>query len=68
MGRREGEIAAMPPANNRDPLLDDPALADAIREGLITPAAHRTGKPPLRNPIMSYKELMDDLEGDRQDH
>jgi hypothetical protein len=57
----------MPPANNRDPLLDDPALADAIREGLITPAAQRTGKPPPRNPIMSFKELMDDLEGDRGD-
>jgi hypothetical protein len=57
----------MPSAENPDPLLDDPALADAIREGLITPAARRTGKPPRRKPILSFKVLMDDLEHDRKD-
>jgi hypothetical protein len=57
----------MPSAENPDPLLNDPALADAIREGLVTPAPRRTGKPPPRKPILSVKELMDDLEHDRKD-
>jgi hypothetical protein len=56
----------MPPSEKRSPMLDDPALAKAIREGLITPVASPTGKPPPRNPIMSFEELMEDLQRDRE--
>jgi len=57
----------VPPRSGRSPLLADAMLADALREGLITPAASPTGKPPARKPIMTLDELMQELRQDRED-
>jgi antitoxin (DNA-binding transcriptional repressor) of toxin-antitoxin stability system len=57
----------VPPRSGRSPLLADAMLADAVREGLITPAASPTGKPPARRPIMTFDELMRELRQDRED-
>lgn len=40
-----------------------------IREGWITPAADRSGKPPPRRPIPGYtlEDLLADLDKDRED-
>jgi antitoxin (DNA-binding transcriptional repressor) of toxin-antitoxin stability system len=57
----------VPPRGGRSPLLADAMLADAIRQGLITPAAAPTGKPPPRKPIIPFHELMRELQQDRED-
>jgi antitoxin (DNA-binding transcriptional repressor) of toxin-antitoxin stability system len=57
----------VPPRGVRSPLLADAMLADAIRQGLITPAASPTGKPPPRKPIVPFADLMQELQQDRED-
>jgi antitoxin (DNA-binding transcriptional repressor) of toxin-antitoxin stability system len=57
----------VPPRSPSGPLLADAMLAEAIRQGLITPAASPTGKPPPRTPIMTFDELMQELQQDRKD-
>jgi antitoxin (DNA-binding transcriptional repressor) of toxin-antitoxin stability system len=57
----------VPPRSGRSPLLADAMLAEAVRQGLITLAASRTGKPPARKPIMPFSELMRELQQDRED-
>ena len=56
-----------PPAAGRRSLPDDVVLAKLERQGVLTPATDRTGKPPPRDPVMSFDELMRDLERDRAD-
>jgi len=59
------EIA--PPRTGRSPLLADALLAEAVREGWITPPALPSEGIPPRKPVMAWRELMRDLEADRQD-
>ncbi len=57
----------VPPRSGRSPLLADAMLAEAVREGWITPPALAGGEPPPRKPIMAFRDLMADLRRDRED-
>jgi antitoxin (DNA-binding transcriptional repressor) of toxin-antitoxin stability system len=52
----------VPPQAGRSPL-----LADAVREGWLTPAVLAAGGPPPRKPIMAFRDLMKELRHDRDD-
>jgi len=56
-----------PPREGRSPLLADARLAEAVRQGWITPQALPTGTPPPRNPVTSLRDLLRELEQDRAD-
>ena len=57
----------VPPDKSRSPRLADALLADAIRQGWITPPTlPSTGVPP-RKPVMSFRELKQELEQDRSE-
>ena len=57
----------VPPRGGRSPFLADALLAEAVRNGWITPPTLASDVPPPRRPVMSFAELMQDLESDRQD-
>jgi prevent-host-death family protein len=56
----------VPPRGGRGPLLADAMLADAVRQGWITPATLPPGTPP-RRPALAFGELMRELQQDRGD-
>jgi antitoxin (DNA-binding transcriptional repressor) of toxin-antitoxin stability system len=41
--------------------------AELIRQGIVTPAAAPTGKPPRRTPLVPFDQLMKELDEDRED-
>ncbi len=57
----------VPPEKNRSPLLADALLAEAVRKGWITPPVVPTGGPPPRKPIMSFRDLLREIEQDRDE-
>jgi antitoxin (DNA-binding transcriptional repressor) of toxin-antitoxin stability system len=57
----------VPPQANRSPLLSDALLADAVREGWLTPPVLAGHGPPPRKPIMTFRDLMTQLQQDRED-
>jgi antitoxin (DNA-binding transcriptional repressor) of toxin-antitoxin stability system len=57
----------VPPQSGRSPLLADALLAEAVREGWLTPPALAGGGPPPRKPVMTLRQLMQDLQQDRED-
>jgi antitoxin (DNA-binding transcriptional repressor) of toxin-antitoxin stability system len=57
----------VPPQAGRSGILADALLADAVRQGLITPPASVLQGVPPRKPVMSFRELMRDLGEDRDD-
>lgn len=57
----------VPPQAGRSPLLADALLAEAVREGWLTPATLAGGNPPPRKPIMAFSDLMKELQRDRED-
>ncbi len=61
-------IAELNPHDVRqDPLVDNPALAEAVRKGWITPAEVVSGEPPPRLPVAPLRELLQELDEDRED-
>ena len=56
-----------PPQPGRSGLLSDAFLAEAVREGWITPPsiAGAAAGPPPRKPVMGFEDLMGDLQHDR---
>ena len=56
----------VPPRADRGAFASDAMLAEAVKEGLITPAASPSGKPPPRKPIMKFHELMREFQQDRE--
>ena len=56
----------VPPQAGRSPLLADALLAEAVREGWLTPAVQAGGAPP-RRPIMAFRDLLKELRHDRED-
>jgi antitoxin (DNA-binding transcriptional repressor) of toxin-antitoxin stability system len=56
-----------PPRPGRSPWLADALLAEAVREGWLTPPALPGEAPPPRKPIMRFSQLMHDLQRDRED-
>jgi antitoxin (DNA-binding transcriptional repressor) of toxin-antitoxin stability system len=57
----------VPPEKTRSPVLADALLAEAVRQGWITPPALTSTAPPPRNPVMSFRELKRQLAEDRTD-
>jgi antitoxin (DNA-binding transcriptional repressor) of toxin-antitoxin stability system len=57
----------VPPRADRSPLVADALLADAVRKGWITPAAMPSTEPPPNFPVMTFEELMREIEEDRED-
>ena len=64
-GRVVAEIVA--PKQRHSPLVGDPVLAEAVREGLIAPPTDPGSGPTPRLPVMSFEDLMRDIEHDRED-
>lgn len=64
-GRVVAEI--VPPGSGRNTFTDNARLAEAVRQGCITPPAVITTEPPPRKPVMSFDELMREIEDDRAD-
>ena len=57
----------VPPERTRSPLLADALLAEAVRQGWITPPAFTSSTPPPRNPVMKFRELKQELDEDRSE-
>ncbi len=57
----------VPPDKSRSPLLADALLADAMRQGLITPPALPSTDVPPRKPVMPFRQLQRELDQDRDD-
>ncbi len=57
----------VPPRTGRSPLLADAMLEDAYRKGLIAPAVNPFEAIPPSDPVMTFQELMRELEESRQD-
>ena len=57
----------VPPRPGRSPMIADAWLAEAVRNGWITPPALASGAPMPRKPIMLFRELMREMEADREE-
>jgi antitoxin (DNA-binding transcriptional repressor) of toxin-antitoxin stability system len=57
----------VPPQLGRSPLLADAQLAEAVREGWLAPPLLAGTNPPPRKPVMTLRDLMQDLQRDRED-
>jgi prevent-host-death family protein len=58
----------VPPQPSHRSVTEDAFIARGVREGWLTPAKIPPGSPlPPRKPVMSFEELMADLERDRAD-
>jgi antitoxin (DNA-binding transcriptional repressor) of toxin-antitoxin stability system len=56
-----------PPQAGRSPFLADTLLAEAVREGWVTPPTLSGAGPPPRKPVMILCDLLKDLQSDRED-
>jgi prevent-host-death family protein len=57
----------VPPRQERSPILADALLAEAVREGWVTPPTIHDRLPPPRSPIATTTQLMAELVADRED-
>lgn len=57
----------VPPQAGRSSLLSDAVLAEAVREGWLTPPTLVAREPPPRKPVMRFGELLRELQRDRED-
>jgi antitoxin (DNA-binding transcriptional repressor) of toxin-antitoxin stability system len=57
----------VPPQPGRSPFLMDALLAEAVREGWLAPAVLADRDPPPRKPVMTLRDLMRDMQHDRED-
>jgi len=56
-----------PPTPGRSLVLADAALAEAVRNGWLTPAPLRSATPPPRMPVANLAELLGEIDRDRED-
>ncbi len=56
-----------PPQAGRSACVSDALLAEAVREGWVTPPMIISADPPPRKPIMKLRDLLNDIESDRED-
>jgi antitoxin (DNA-binding transcriptional repressor) of toxin-antitoxin stability system len=54
-----------PPGEGHAAALSDALLADAVRQGLVTPARLPPGSPPPSRPVMALAEVLAALDADR---
>jgi len=52
---------------DRNPFVDNPALAEAVHKGWITPAEIASEEPPSRLPVASLEEILREIAEDRAD-
>ena len=65
-GRVIAEIG--PPKVTRSPILVDTLLAEAVRNGWLTPPVlPDAGKPPTPEPVAPLQDLLGELEDDRSE-
>jgi len=65
---RDQVIAELsPPSPGRAESVTDAFIADAVREGWLTPAAHPKAPLPERKPILPLSKILEDLANDRKD-
>ncbi len=57
----------VPPQAGRSPLLADALLAEAVRNGWLTPPALPGKSQPPRKPVTTSRKLMQELQRDRDD-
>ncbi len=57
----------VPPRPGRSGSLQDALLADAVREGWLTPPLLAVREPPPRQPVAPLASLLDELDQDRGD-
>jgi antitoxin (DNA-binding transcriptional repressor) of toxin-antitoxin stability system len=57
----------VPPQAGRSSLLSDALLAEAVREGWLTPPVLTGSEAPPRQPVTTFEELRRDLRRDRED-
>jgi antitoxin (DNA-binding transcriptional repressor) of toxin-antitoxin stability system len=57
----------VPPDRTRSPVLADALLSEAVRKGWVTPPTLATSTTPPRNPVISFRKLLKELEQDRSD-
>ncbi|CAN5661566.1 hypothetical protein BH18ACT15_BH18ACT15_01200 [soil metagenome] len=57
----------VPPQETRSASLSDALLAQAVREGLLTPPVQPDGPLPESRPVASLEEVLRDLASDRAD-
>jgi len=55
------------PQPGRSPFLNDALLAELVREGWLAPPVLGGSAPPPRKPVMTLRELMQDVDQDRED-
>src|SRR5437763_16561097 len=56
-----------PPQAGRSPVLADAFLAEAVREGWLTPPVLVAKEPPPRKPVMTFAPLVHEVAQDRED-
>ena len=56
-----------PPRPERSPMIADAFLAEAVRQGIITPAVSQDRTPPPNLPIAPLEEILRELDRDRED-
>ncbi len=65
---REVVVAELvPPRPGRGPAVADAVLAELMRKGWVTPAAHPLAGPPPRAAVAAFTELMRELDEARAD-
>ncbi len=67
---RDQDVAKLVPIQDQEPRTKrySPFIERGIREGWTTPARNKTGKPPPRRPpVMSFEEMMRDLDESCED-
>jgi antitoxin (DNA-binding transcriptional repressor) of toxin-antitoxin stability system len=65
---RDTVVAELVPSRSgRNSRLADAMLEEARRKGLITPALNPSESIPPGDPVMTFRELMRDLDDSRQD-
>lgn len=57
----------VPPRQDRSPRLADAVLAEAVRNGWLTPPSIPKKGPPQRLPVAAWNDLLRELEKDRED-
>lgn len=57
----------VPPQTGRSPLLADALLAEAVRNGWIAAPVLIDRTPPPRKPVTTFRQLMRELQRDRED-